>query len=139
MLLRPPQYTVPDTLFPYTPLCRSVQGLLRPRGFAGLIAGHEQRGGHADDENGEPHAEPAGHVHRLSCRTTGRIEADTIAMPASMPMQCVRPSSPRAARCRAPRHTRTSSTDRSEEHTSELPSLIRRHNGDFCLQNKKKK
>src|SRR3546814_11145064 len=60
-----------------------VHGLRRPRGFAGRIAGHEQRGGHADDENGEPHAEPAGHVHRLSCRTTGRIEADTIAMPTS--------------------------------------------------------
>src|SRR3546814_10702278 len=91
MIRRPPRSTRTDTLFPYTTLFRSSQGLGR----------------------GRPPDLRAGRVYRQLQR---------------FPDQPV----PRSRRRSGVHHRR------SEEHTSELQSLMRNSYAVFCLKKKKK-
>src|SRR3546814_8634657 len=107
MIRRPPRSTLTDTLFPYTTLFRSMSHL----------SGRTPRGcfqalRRIDDETAEPvgRAAPRG---CLSSRTVGRHGGATAAL-----------------RYEHPRR-------RSEEHTSELQSLMRISYAVFCLKKKK--
>src|SRR3546814_7819090 len=81
MIRRPPRSTRTDTLFPYTTLFRSLQGLLH---LGGAVRLRDLRG------------------HQMGARRSGRGDPD-----------------------------------RSEEHTSELQSLMRISYAVFCLKKKK--
>src|SRR3546814_4950357 len=108
MIRRPPRSTRTDTLFPYTTLFRS----------AGFVGGGARRGLVA----GEAQLDDVGRDARL---TGGRVRADghssrALALGQQGPQ-------PFEQRHRA----------RSEEHTSELQSLMRISYAVFCLKKKK--
>src|SRR3546814_7693500 len=127
MIRRPPRSTRTDTLFPYTTLFRSEQ-----RAYVGDVAGeeglhpeeHEEADGEEDadeDERGQ---------RREECRhlLAGDVPDATHGPPPSHRRR--RRSAQRPPRCRAdPRK-------RSEEHTSELQSLMRISYAVFCLKKK---
>src|SRR3546814_1225056 len=111
MLRRPPRSTRTDTLFPYTTLFRS-RALDESRPNAGADGG---RGGRRDQSS-------AG-------RSGRRASSSAVARPSS---------EARGARsCRADRVRHLG--HRSEEHTSELQSLMRISYAVFCLQKKNEK
>src|SRR3546814_10214804 len=116
MLRRPPGYTLTDTLFPYTTLFRSPQrdpqrhGALRRRFGAG-----------GDGDGGRRQ----GLAGRTACPDLSR----DVRRVASEGQVAVAHRSAREGR----QH------DRSEEHTSELQSLMRHSYSVFCLKKKKKK
>src|SRR3546814_3201487 len=100
MIRRPPRSTRTDTLFPYTPLFRSLLHLLHHR--VGIV-------GQVD----------AAHVRRVGL---GHLRAAV-------------------AQAHDPRRARRDDRfgqgeDRSEEHTSELQSLMRTSYAVFCLKKK---
>src|SRR3546814_2412763 len=110
MIRRPPRSTPTDTLFPYTTLFRSVQADGRAAARA-LDRAH-----------------PATPVrHGLLRRHTGPARRLT----AARALLNGDHADLRAAAARAPTHRR------SEEHTSELQSLMRISYAVFCLKNKK--
>src|SRR3546814_7422863 len=109
MIRRPPRSTLTDTLFPYTTLFRSV--VRRAREKARL----ERFPHRAGDLRGLPRA------RRKSRRRRGR----------RLPLR------DGGARRRPPQHRRLLAR-RSEEHTSELQSLMRISYAVFCLKKKKK-
>src|SRR3546814_3704335 len=110
MIRRPPRSTRTDTLFPYTTLFRSQRALLRSRGDGGAV-GHAHR---------DRRSLAAGH---------GKLG----------------PAGPAAASGGGDRPRRGAPVvdqiarqgDRSEEHTSELQSLMRISYAVFCLKKKK--
>src|SRR3546814_8992968 len=109
MIRRPPRPTLTDTLFPYTTLFRSPTASSRP--------------------------DPCNN-HRPSAQTPAASKAEspcfhTIATPAS-----VAPARPGTARLPY-RSLWTAPLSRSEEHTSELQSLMRISYAVFCLKKKK--
>src|SRR3546814_9547897 len=109
MIRRPPRSTRTDTLFPYTTRCRS----------AGAVA-HEDPQAHESDDLGgavDVGGEALRVVHRLVQVGAHRGEE--------------RPGQLRAE-ARGP-------GGRSEEHTSELQSLMRISYAVFCLKKKKTK
>src|SRR3546814_5681620 len=119
MIRRPPRSTRTDTLFPYTTLFRSKSGitLLRSRGAS--YAG-----------SAEPGAISAGETWRVMTGAPLPHGADRVVM---------------IEHCRhrgelvvlnAPPLRKPHVRKRSEEHTSELPSLIRLSYAVFCLKNK---
>src|SRR3546814_9908175 len=119
MIRRPPRSTRTDTLFPYTTLCRSDSGVeaavedAECRRLVGLAAeGHRA---HADIGDGDgAAAEAAGlHEYGLSCCRRGE---SAVHKGRIRPLQ---------------------SDQRSEEHTSELQSLMRISYAVFCLKKKK--
>src|SRR3546814_2306499 len=111
MIRRPPRSTRTDTLFPYTTLFRSrSHGLLGKRGAAGA-AGTS--------------------LSRAIWNRNGRR-----AIPADL-RGLARPSHGAEHRFRGRRSHRNGA--RSEEHTSELQSLMRISYAVFCLKKKKKK
>src|SRR3546814_3060597 len=120
MIRRPPRSTRTDTLFPYTTRVRSADlrcgGIARDEGGRlrrqGLVRRHP--GGSAGSR-GAP-----GQWRKL---WDGRLGAD-------QPSRRAAPLRPCRADLRLHRH-------RSEEHTSELPSLMRISYAVFCLKNKK--
>src|SRR3546814_5827805 len=109
MSLRPPRSTRTATLVPYTTLFRSP--------------GHHQSAGRAG---------VADHRHQLhpDVRTAGRRAAQR-----SGPRVLHLGAGERRA---AGRRTRLRAAARSEEHTSELQSLMRNSYAVFCLKKKKK-
>src|SRR3546814_1480476 len=111
MIRRPPRPTRTDTLFPYTTLFRS-QGLSRLCQEDGLAA---ERG-----------------AHHLAALQRGAAE---------VPPGGARPRRRAAAGERAPAHRGllrpAADLVRSEEHTSELQSLMRISYAVFCLKKKK--
>src|SRR3546814_2298435 len=122
MIRPPPGATRTDTLFPYTTLFRSSEELRRrasgaARAGAALMAERFRFSIHASD----------------GAARTGEIEMrrGTIRTPAFMPVgtaatvKAMRPAEVRAAR--------------SEEHTSELQSLMRSSYAVFCLKKNKQK
>src|SRR3546814_1434613 len=128
MIRRPPRSTRTDTLFPDTTLFRSApttsQRGARPRG---RTARSPRWGGTSDD--GAPRSAGAGGgpgsagwrratTRRWCARRAGRRDR-------------TRPSAARACGRGAP--------SRSEEHTSELQSLMRISYAVFCLKKKRKK
>src|SRR3546814_1352535 len=112
MLRRPPRSTRTDTLFPYTTLFRSTfelaTTLVRPGGHVANVGVH-----------GQP---AALHLEELWSKdvtiTTGLV--DTFSTPTLLKLVTSR------------------QMDRSEEHTSELQSLMRISYAVFCLKKKKK-
>src|SRR3546814_1499515 len=136
MIRRPPRSTRPDTLFPYTTLFRSIgqldpdskgaavglslgqdrrdtarQGLARKSDKRGLhgLSGFERTGDSLGYSGIEPdRAEAIDLRERLACRH-GHARPH---------VQCL--------------------DDRSEEHTSALPSLMRTSYAVFCLKKKTK-
>src|SRR3546814_5945164 len=115
MILRPPSSTPTYTLFPYTPLVRAPQRAAQP--LAGRRRGRGRRGG---EERRRP-VRRAGEGQALP-------EAGAADDPGGRGVRCARHD---AAQDR--RHLR------SEEHTSELQSLMRISYAVFCLKQKKKK
>src|SRR3546814_15626994 len=104
MIRRPPRSTRTDTLFPYTTLFRSDEGLGRARQLGGL-------GGPGGDSR------------------------------SGLVAHCVSALEPRlhvgeAVLQRLVRGERTTEGVRSEEHTSELQSLMRISYAVFCLKKK---
>src|SRR3546814_3592171 len=108
---RPPRSTRTDTLFPYTTLFRSA-----------AIRQWDRIGGLLDD---------AGRA-RAETLMRSVLESDAPAVAATVG-PTARPSEGVASEGTAP-----ADTDRSEEHTSELQSLMRSSYAVFCLKQKKK-
>src|SRR3546814_8186439 len=121
MIRRPPRSTRTDTLFPYTTLFRSARHAaeISPPGRPRAV-GREVQGAH------EKHRRLADAPHRPF--HYGRIRL--------MPLvELVRlPNGAEAELLRG----RLESAGRSEEHTSELQSLMRISYAVFCLTKKKK-
>src|SRR3546814_1547261 len=109
MIRRPPRSTRTDTLFPYTTLFRSPR-LRTGRGCSGADRRHEEACGHAGLRAALSPREQRGHC------------ADGQYTDVSL----------RTARVRSLAYA-----DRSEEHTSELQSLMRISYAVFCLKKKK--
>src|SRR3546814_5296937 len=120
MIRRPPRSTRTDTLFPYTTLFRSVHG-----GFSLFF------GAQIDGEIGAD-SRP-GHGQSRASGTTPCRDNPVAGLPAAVNAAAgggpLRPGSRRP-----PNRTGRS---RSEEHTSELQSLMRISFGILCLKNKK--
>src|SRR3546814_2341494 len=115
MIRRPPRSTRTDTLFPYTTLFRSIVDL--PAG----IAPRAQRSapavvGHVDID---PHADGRGAIDDPA-HVVGVLQE----LEVQKPRRDLDPIGGEAAR--------------SEEHTSELQSLMRISYAVFCLKKKKK-
>src|SRR3546814_10649454 len=109
MQRRPPESTLPDPHFPCTPLCR-----FRHEPRLDLHTDHAAAG---RDETGEERRRPAGAGTDVEDRVTGSG-----------------PEQPEHVRHRARLRARGT---RSEEHTSELQSLMRISYAVFCLKKKK--
>src|SRR3546814_10838675 len=112
MIRRPPRSTRIDTLVPYTTLFRS------------LVAAADQE----DRQEGDLRlGQGRGHVERrrqARTRRPGEAAARRRRRAAAQPRARARRPGGRAAR-------------RSEEHTSELQSLMRNSSAVFCVKNKK--
>src|SRR3546814_5204121 len=112
MIRRAPRSTRPDTLFPYTTLVRSA-GKLRKLGFRQLIEA-------AKDQD----------VEKISNATVNKQLVPIHAV-LEYAVQHGTIDANRAVGVKAAR-----SKQRSEEHTSELQSLMRISYAVFCLKNK---
>src|SRR3546814_2241041 len=118
MIRRPPRSTRTDTLFPYTTLFRSAQGAFRhhlcqtERPADGRYLHHRSQPGYLDPVP----VGPGGGDVETDCGAARR-----------------RPLSRRRLTRRA---CAPSSGSRSEEHTSELQSLMRNSYAVFCLNKK---
>src|SRR3546814_3586832 len=111
MIRRPPRSTRTDTLFPYTTLFRSERGTGQAAGIA-LHAGRGQRlvpWQEAGEQVGD---------ERTARRGLGAAAAEIQATPARRALERI-------------------VLERSEEHTSELQSLMRISYAVFCLKKKK--
>src|SRR3546814_2932305 len=122
MIRRPPRSTRTDTLFPYTTLFRSG-GVLRWTAYrrcsSGLFgAKHDRRCPPFGLQR--PVVDPVPASRRFHARLHDRV-------------RCAGWFSERVRRTRV----RTDGTFRSEEHTSELQSLMRISYAVFCLKKKK--
>src|SRR3546814_5478690 len=121
MIRRPPVTTRNATLFPDTTLCRSTSGGeglqgLAPGGLVPRLAGAVRGGG------------PPAHRAGRCCSGGGR----QLCRPGRSAAAGKPPRRPRGA-C----HDRGVVAGRSEEHTSELQSLMRTSYAAFCLKKKK--
>src|SRR3546814_5503463 len=115
MIRSPPGSTRTDTLFPYRTLFRSASACTEAG--AGPCAG-------------APRA-PQQDIHEAGTRKRRRLFV--FAVPPRLP---VCPAGAASARQPAP-HSPHGDSDRSEEHTSELQSLMRISYAVFCLKKKK--
>src|SRR3546814_6873940 len=111
MIRRPPRSTRTDTLFPYTTLFRSQ---LEVQGDGVLGAGIDEQPMHL------LFGVERVHVHHDAAELHDREVADHI-----------------VGRVRQKKRDAGALDDRSEEHTSELQSLMRISYAVFCLKNKK--
>src|SRR3546814_18769292 len=113
MIPRPPRSTRTDTLLPYTTLFRSV-------------GAHQQQDERRDD------------AHQYRADPRRQPEAQPLAAPVAVAVEIplkhrsLLPTIARRGKRRRPAATR------SEEHTSELQSLMRISYAVFCLKKKKK-
>src|SRR3546814_1938529 len=116
MIRRPPRSTRTDTLFPYTTLFRSA--------LLGAASSDIAPDVHFTDLGGDS----------LSALTFGNLLADIfdVEVPVSV---IVSPASDLQA---IADHIETQRAGRSEEHTSELQSLMRISYAVFCLKKKQK-
>src|SRR3546814_1763477 len=116
MIRRPPRSTRTDTLFPYTTLFRSRRG-----------GGHPEEGEDRNQVIG-----PALGLHEIGDEEAAggdRIGIEEAAVTDAHAHQ----------RVHRERHQKRGQLRRSEEHTSELQSLMRISYAVFCLQKKTKK
>src|SRR3546814_8352868 len=131
MIRRPPRSTRTDTLFPYTTLFRSRAGQHRRDDRADQDLGQPQRG---------PRADAGAHLGAGPGRRTARLGRQRRLAsggpapgrgPGGRPLPADRdPGTADPRDAPAP--------PRSEEHTSELQSLMRISYAVFCLKKKKK-
>src|SRR3546814_1344863 len=122
MVGRPPRPTRTDTLFPCTTLFRSHQRR-RPDGvYDGIVHAAARR------IDGRGFGAGLGHFHIL--------QISLIVMP-KLPAQIAKLSAPSSSAAKPARSARLQR--RSEEHTSELQSLIRISDPVFCLTQKNNK
>src|SRR3546814_955255 len=122
MIRRPPRSTRTDTLFPYTTLFRSMWDAYDTRYIDYVGSWGPAILGHAHPEVIRAVQEAAVDGLSFGAPTEAEIEiAEAIAarMPSIEKVRLV-----------------SSGTERSEEHTSELQSLMRITYAVFCLQNK---
>src|SRR3546814_9456923 len=124
MIRRPPEPTRTDTHFPETTLCRSPGRA--PRCLARFPAGRVETWPIGEScktilrcSDGRLSSPDAGACHHTSCRNSHPVPAS------------------RSRRRRPARWRRTDRCPRSEEHTSELQSLMRISYAVFCLKKKK--
>src|SRR3546814_5735604 len=119
----PPRSTRTDTLFPYTTLFRSVKFELDGRDTATISAVRSRQAVGRDDPEEDDDEEPtqfnrfaigADYIHRIN-RVFFGIEGDA----------------------HRDDYFTSGDDDRSEEHTSELQSLMRSSYAVFCLKKKK--
>src|SRR3546814_9956870 len=110
MIRRPPRSTRTDTLFPYTTLFRSCTGDRRCLCDRGLL--HDSGAGHVDPGARRRDQEAAARLCRAGACRLGRAGGGEIS---------------------------ESETSRSEEHTSELQSLMRISYAVFCLKKNNKR
>src|SRR3546814_9901720 len=111
MIRRPPRSTRTDTLFPYTTLFRSIghrASFSRWAAWAAWLTPRHRR----------PTSPGTGHARRVVTKAPGRVALDP------------------DYECRAS-EIDAASVLRSEEHTSELQSLMRISYAVFCLKKKK--
>src|SRR3546814_5045470 len=130
MIRRPPRSTRTDTLFPYTTLFRSLGDENGVHGAGGGAADRLDRDAlvgqqaveHAPGEGAVRAAALQREVHRtpVACRQ--------LRPPPRTRMTCRKPGAPACG-----------SGSRSEEHTSELQSLMRISYAVFCLKKKTSK
>src|SRR3546814_3650962 len=113
MIRRPPRSKRTDTLFPYTTLFRSEVADRHLQGLARRAAGQRQEG--------IEKSRSFRRLHRLPAMHRGMPDRD------------------RYPRRPADRLHHLRAVHRSEEHTSELQSLMRISYAVFCLKKKKKK
>src|SRR3546814_9241191 len=116
MIRRPPRSTRTDTLFPYTTLFRSNER--KPKSEAAEDAPHQ-------DAPSEPTAAEE------ATPATEAAPAEAAATDDAAPAEAPAPEA-EAAPAEAP-----AEAERSEEHTSELQSLMRLPYAVFCLKKKK--
>src|SRR3546814_6376704 len=112
MIRRPPRSTRTDTLFPYTPLFRSHHRHHRPRGELPADVPHDRR--------------------LLRCRRQARARRER------RTRRLVRDRRLQGGDGLVPRPVPERLRERSEEHTSELQSLMRISYAAFCLKKKNK-
>src|SRR3546814_3039013 len=127
MMRRPRRSTRTDTLFPYTTLCRS-RSVGRSARLVSRSGGHRDLGGRVG--TGGPRRDP----HRA-----GRRPVDGRALAAHRPGARRRTRRSLLIVHGDPRRRLRHRHCRSEEHTSELQSLMRISYAVFCLKKKKKK
>src|SRR3546814_6752569 len=126
MVRRPPRSTRPDTLFPYTTLFRSEEAAIaRQRDEAGV--GLRVRRQHRLDRLPR-------RLALLQARQNGKVQWPPV--DARRVGQAVAGHHPHRRIGRGELHQRLR---RSEEHTSELQSLMRISYAVFCLKKKKQK
>src|SRR3546814_10622816 len=122
MIRRPPRSTRTDTLFPYTTLFRSLYGALEPGRPPGSI-------GDVDAELG------AGTTEAVAVKLGAVVHHDggrqALAGPDILDVRILLPHILLVQDC-------VPKAERSEEHTSELQSLMRISYAVFCLKKKKK-
>src|SRR3546814_6486544 len=118
MIRRPPRSTRTDTLFPYTTLFRSFH----PRG---LVRQQRAQGGQLGAFRQPPHARQVGAVVA--------VDEDQAVMLGGRRQQARRAIDGDAGARRAG----GAEAERSEEHTSELQSLMRISYAVICLKTKK--
>src|SRR3546814_4464474 len=123
MIRRPPRSTRTDTLIPYTTLFRSADRLAR--------AQRRKRGGTAVP--GRRHPRRLYHLFIVQHGILGTVRARTDGA-GGLLCPCVGGDRHRGVRRRPVRDAAV----RSEEHTSELQSLMRISYAVFCLKKKKK-
>src|SRR3546814_8088213 len=132
MIRRPPRSTLTDTLFPYTTLFRSKP---RRRQIARLHPARPRRRARGNRQRRTlSRARGAGIDDRRGDRYQ-RGKLCPIAGSSRCLARAPRPKRSRWTWRRSPRLTRRR---RSEEHTSELQSLMRISYAVFCLKKKKK-
>src|SRR3546814_7083721 len=124
MIRRPPRSTRTDTLFPYTTLFRSNGGVLI--------------GGTSRSAMAEPTS--ANRSARLAGRSAVNAALGARVRMASAPALSILHRFPKSLEKERFEGLRTcpERTARSEEHTSELQSLMRNSDAVFCLKKKKK-
>src|SRR3546814_3806621 len=130
MIRRPPRSTRTDTLFPYTTLFRSLAGLHerhRQHPKQRRQAEHGQRDQQAIDDGGGE-----GTVHSTPFRRANHNSPLVTATISTNSRKATAEALPRFHHLKPSSYIRYS-TLRSEEHTSELQSLMRRSYAVFCL------
>src|SRR3546814_4538219 len=122
MIRRPPRSTRTDTLFPYTTLFRSSAGRDRVRPGGGRIRRYP------------PSSSPSRQPQHLRHRVAPRFLVD---QPQRRPHRAAREDHAVFGAVREGEHL-LGARERSEEHTSELQSLMRISYAVFCLKKKTK-
>src|SRR3546814_8601308 len=135
MLPRPPRSTRTDTLFPYTTLFRSREHRKRRQQIRDVAPVAEQEHAVADTRAHD------GCLDRRALFALADQDQRRVAAARAYPRECVYQDHevlcPVEAADETDQLRRRRQAERSEEHTSELPSLMRISSAVLCLKKKK--